>query len=71
MKTMTRRRLIIFLMAGVLFYPLMGRASTPVQSEVLDAYLKAFPEVKSIGVIYSQPRYEQTIVRLSESAKQK
>jgi hypothetical protein len=68
MKTMAFRLLIVLTVAGAIFCPAINKASAPVQGEVLDAYLRAFPEVKNIGIIYSQPKYEEIIVNLAESA---
>ena len=71
MKIKTYRGWIIFVLFCAACYAISGKASFPTESEVLVAYLQAFPEVKSIGIIYSQPDMEDTIQKLTESAETK
>jgi len=49
-------------------YPASGTAATPVD-KTLEAYLKVFPETKSIGVIYSQASFEPSLKQLEAGAK--
>ncbi len=65
-------RLIVFLLSCLLvFYPVLNNVSSLSGNEVLDAYLRAFPDVKSIGVIYSEPKNEVLIKELERTAKAK
>jgi len=54
-----------------MFLPIVDHASSPAPNEVLEAFLKAFPEAKNIGVIYSQSELEEAVKKLEESAVSK
>lgn len=70
---MDRKRWLGVLVLGLgLFLGSAVRPSAPpLLGEALQAYLRVFPEVKSIGVIYSEPKNEGPIKDLTQSAKEK
>ena len=63
-------RIVIVVLIGI-FCSLLARAQSPSESEVLEAYLRVFPEVKAIGIVYSQADKEEGIQKLEELAKAK
>jgi hypothetical protein len=67
-KVIMKERLIGWLGAALILSLMLAGAVTAGEAEALEAYLRVFPEVKSIGVLYSEPRHEEGIARLSEAA---
>lgn len=50
--------------------PASAPATPPTETEVLDLYLKVFPDTKSIGVIYSEEKNEQSVRALEERGRE-
>lgn len=71
MKTTTYLWLTIFIFLCILLYPNLDKASSPSQSDVLEAYLRVFPDVKGIGIIYSDAQKEKAIHKLEKIATAK
>ncbi len=71
MKAKTHGWLIVLIILCTLLYPRLDAASAPSESDVLEAYLRVFPGARSIGVIYSDSKHEETIQNLEKCAKEK
>jgi len=65
-----RWRAVIVLLGVLIICPTPDKASPSVENEALAAYLRIFPGVKNIGVIYSESRNEEPVKNLTQSAKQ-
>ena len=70
---MDRKSLIGVLALGLGLFggPAARPSASPSLGEALQAYLRVFPEVKNIGVIYSESKNEDPIKNLTQSAKEK
>ncbi len=71
MKKLVLKRCLIVLSMCSILVAAGGSAAPPPGDKTLESYLKVFPGVRSIGVIYSQTSLEPTIRQLESGAKTK
>jgi ABC-type uncharacterized transport system substrate-binding protein len=60
--------IMAFILAAMIV-PNPGITDSPATGEILEAYLKVFPDVKIIGVLYSRPEFEETVKDLEAGAR--
>jgi len=60
---------VIILLLCSIFFPASGTTAPQSIEKTVEAYLRVFPDAKSIGVIYSQDALEKTVRQLETIAK--
>jgi len=50
--------------------PATALASLPSEKNILELFVRVFPDTKNIGIIYSEPKHEQTVKIIKQHAKE-